>query len=184
MGEIDIVVKARNNLKRVLDEAVIDPEWKSKKNPDGSWTTYCNLSLYHIFENAGWQDLLPRTEAGSPYLANDLVAWFISHQVSWQSINGSQAHLKANEGLPTIACRDHPAHGHVAHVYPAEQMGFSPSLNKDVPWVANIGAVPKDLNSEADANSICKVSEAFAVSGGEPLYFTYVATIHPTQKEA
>jgi hypothetical protein len=167
----------RIKLKRILDQAVANPNFKSTKNPDGTWKTFCNISLYWIFEQLGWKTILPRTGMNEPLLANDLIG-YLRKSGGWKIGTGIEAHQRANAGRPVIAGEIHPTHGHVTHIYPATDMGFSTTLNKKVPFCANVGSVPHRPEDEGkDLNAVEEISRAFPVAQGEPTYFLYVGNV-------
>ena len=122
--------------------------------------TFCNIGARRIAQGMGCRDF-----DNLDFDADDLYNVMLKSK-KWTSATGSDATIHALSGGLAFASMTSQmlgeSHGHIACIYPIGQ-GFSPSLNKDVPFVANCGT----------HNGEMKVSEAFPISRGEPKYFCW-----------
>lgn len=100
-------------------------------------------------------------------LADDMIKIMDSNiSGKWEPVDGLDAAVFATSGGLAFAAMSSKDlgedHGHISVIYPGG-LDFSPSLNKGVPLVANVGK----------RNGVMKVSEAFPVGKGEPEYWIW-----------
>ena len=122
--------------------------------------TFCNLAVTSVAEAMGCEEF-------SGLMADQIYAKMEANASGkWEKVVGPVASQDASEGNFVVAAMSSTqlgeTHGHVATCYP-QAAGFSGSLNKYVPVVANIGK----------SVGVMKSSEAFPVDKGEPDYFSY-----------
>lgn len=142
-------------LKAICDEVLADPELRPSNG-----TTHCNQAarkISHAMNCFDFDDLS---------LTADFMYHIMANGGKWSKVNGSEATIHALGGGLAFAALSglqlNEKHGHLAAIYPLG-MGYSVSLKKDVPMIANVGRTV----------GLIKVSGAFPVSLGEPDYFCY-----------
>lgn len=141
-----------DRLKEILDSV---REQKDLRAEYGK--TYCNIALDRILGLYGVPRMTnPLTQ--KPHLANDMIDTMIACTNIWSRVNGDFACSRASQGILVIACQKLTTHGHLAPVYPLP-MAFSPSWNKNVPMLSNVGK----------RNDILRASQCFRT---EPDYFS------------
>jgi hypothetical protein len=142
-------------LKDVCDDVIADTDLEPR---DGK--TFCNIGARRVAQAMGCHDF-----DDEDLCADDMIS-IMENGSQWSRATGSEATIHALGGGLAFAAmpsaRLGEAHGHLAALYPVG-MGWSGSLAKDVPYVANVGR----QNGEE------KVSEAFPVKKGEPNYFIW-----------
>lgn len=136
------------DLKTICDLTVRDPKYAPERTGDTVITTYCNLAVRHIAEEMGVH-LFP-----SGMLASQMYQLL---KTKAEKLSGTMAAEAALAGRLVIAAQDGKPHGHVAVIYPAP-LEYSPSWNKYIPMVANVGKT----------NGIMRTSQAFKI---EPEYY-------------
>lgn len=119
--------------------------------------TFCNLALKRTFELCGHPGVFQPNEMANA-IANQLET-----DKRFRAMGSREAWNASNDGHLVVAAHKYNAHGHVAMVYPSEEMQFSSSWQKDVPLVSNVGQTV----------GVMKVSKAFPVSLGEPEYYLF-----------
>lgn len=144
------------SLKAALDALVKDP---SLAPANGE--TFCNIGVYRISKLYSVPDF-KLDENKNPPMA-DAMCQILAQSQDFQICDGQAANDAANAGKLVIAAHPYTGHGHVATVYPSPEMFFSPSLNKLVPFLANIG----------QKVGVLPESEDFPVALGECLYYIY-----------
>lgn len=142
-------------LKAALDALVKDP---SLQPANGE--TFCNIGVYRISQMFRVKDF-----GIDPPMANAMCQ-IIAASPNFKMANAQAANSAALAGGFVIAAHPYTGHGHVATVYPSPEMFFSPSLNKEVPFLANIG----------QKCGILPESQDFPVALGESLYYIYQGT--------
>lgn len=142
-------------LKAICDEVIAD-----RSLQPSAGITHCSEGARKIAQTLGcnsFDDLSLR--------ADDMVN-IMSCGGFWSQVSGSDATIHALSGGLAFAAmtseRLGESHGHIAAIYPIG-MGYSGSLSKDVPYVANVGR----------GNGEEKVSQAFPPSKGEPGYWKW-----------
>lgn len=161
-------------IKLVCDEVV--KNYKPKLAADGKTVleTYCNLALNEVAKVKHYTGFLDTK--GRPLLADDICKVLAGE---WLKIEGEDAFNLAKGGIWCVAASSsadlrryggpkfaNASHGHVATVYPKEQMGHSVSWRKYVPWLANVGA-----NNGIKIASLCFPAEPkyYFLPGGQAL---------------
>ena len=148
-------------LKAACDSVVNDPSLRPVKDVSGKIvTTYCNVAAMRVARSVGCKEL-DGLMADQQYAVMDA-----NKSGLWQKVPGCAAAAWAESGglcfAAMTAAMLGEVHGHIAACYPGA-MEFSPSLNHNVPMVANVGKT----------NSAEKESAAFPVARGEADYFTW-----------
>ncbi len=142
-----------NELKEACDAVIADPDLEPSAG-----VTHCNEGARRVAQAMGYDGF-----DDEKLMADDMVA-ILNAGGDWEKTDGAAAAAHALAGgLAFAAMSSHQlgeAHGHIAAIYPAP-MGFSGSLNKKVPMVANVGKQDKEE----------KATEAFPIHLGEPDYF-------------
>lgn len=138
--------------KTLLETTVKDPSLQPKS--DG--TTYCNIAVRRVALAFGCEEFY------DGMMANEMCK-HLAISSNFGSIDGQTAAQQARVPSLVIAAHPYSEHGHVAVVYPAAEMYFSPSLKKEVPFLANVGK----------KNGILPESQDFPVVQGECLYYLY-----------
>lgn len=153
-------------LKDACDLVIHDPKLEPEFDPKTGkiLVTHCNEGLLLV---AQAMDCHEFDTEGEPLMADEMIALMERNESGcWSTGSSSEAAIHALSGGLAVAAKTSEeldeAHGHVAVVYPAAQQR-SGSWNKDVPMCANVGK----RNGEE------KVSEAFPVSKGEPVYYLW-----------
>lgn len=139
----------KDELYSFLKSLVSDPALAPK---DG--VTYCNFALQRVgkFYNYPYFDGL---------LADQISQKAVSGEFpSIIKTTGEDAVGFAMKGGLCFAAKFFDPHGHVSVVAPVPA-AFSPSWNKNIPVLANVG----------ETNGFIPTSQAFPVSQGEPDYF-------------
>lgn len=142
-----------DNLKNILDSVRSMPDLL----PEGE-TTHCNEAVRRSFALSGFPKVFAKNE-----MANAIIDQLKQPNNGFREVGTIEAWKAAQEGELVIAGHKYTTHGHVAMVYPSDEMKHSASWDKDVPLVSNIGKT----------NMIMKVSDAFPVALGEPNYFAF-----------
>ena len=143
-------------LKTILSDLVACRDLQAKELPNGELETYCNLALLRVAVAFGCKDFASVPNANT-------MCDLMQFAIDWTPGTGEQAQAWADKGMLAVACKKAEGHGHVAAVCPADSMYFSPSLKKNVPWLANVGKT----------NGILPASRCFPVAEGEPSYFLW-----------
>ncbi len=138
--------------KTLLEATVKDPSLQPKL--DG--TTYCNIAVRRVALAFGCEEFY------DGMLANDMCK-HLAVSSNFGRIDGETAAQQARVPSLVIAAHQYAEHGHVAVVYPAAEMYMSPSLKKEVPFLANVGK----------KNGILPESVDFPVAHGESIYYLY-----------
>ncbi len=120
--------------------------------------TYCNVNARLTAQALGFHDFDDES-----LLADDMIEIMVQGG-PWEEVDGAAAALHALDGglafAAMLSSELRESHGHLAPIYPRGTQR-SASLQKDVPWIANVGA----------KNGIMLVSAAFPVAKGEPHYY-------------
>lgn len=140
-------------LKAACDEVIADPALEP-----AAGVTHCNEGARRVAHAMGYDGFDDES-----LLADDMVA-ILNAGAPWAKVDGAAAAAHAAAGGLAFAAMSSgqlgEAHGHIAAIYPAP-MGFSGSLNKSVPMVANVGKQDREE----------KATEAFPIALGEPSYY-------------
>jgi hypothetical protein len=145
-------------LKDACDSILAESDFEAH---DGK--TFCNVASLMVAQAMGC-DEFDTPDGEDPLMADEMIG-LMSSNVSghWTVGTGSEATIHAlGGGLAFAAMSSHDlgeAHGHIAVIAPKTRE-FSGSLKKEVPVCANAGR-------------LMKVSQAFPVSKGEPMYFLF-----------
>lgn len=167
-------------LQKTCIALVSDPKLQPEYDIEGNLlTTHCNQAAVRVAKIMGCD------EFDAPnLLADDLYnIMTLNASKCWRIAGGQEATLHAlGGGLAYAASTSlmlNEAHGHIAVICPLG-MQKSGSLDKDVPIVANVGKGdpggqlgPSVGGVRKKKNWICKVSQAFPPSKGEPSYFAW-----------
>jgi hypothetical protein len=163
-----------SDLKAVCDSIIANPAYRPANGK-----THCNAgALEAALEFDCHEFDVP--EGAEPMMADEMYEVMEKNESGrWMKVDGDQFAANAlNNRLGYAALpsyRLHEAHGHIATGYPASDkrggvngdgqlgMEWSGSLQKDVPYVANVG--------KTDCEE--KVSQAFPPIDGEPDYFIF-----------
>ncbi len=150
----DVLRHTRAELYSFLKDLVLSPDLQP-----GEGVTYCNIALQRTgkFYNYPYFDGLVADEIATKAIADQFPVL--------EKITGDVATDYAMKGGFCFAAHVYPDHGHVAVISP-QPMAFSPSWNKRVPVVANVGF----------DNAFLPASQAFPVSLGEPSYYKILGT--------
>lgn len=146
----------REDLENLLEEIVADP---TLFQDEADKHTHCNIAIARICEHFSYE--FERNSMGDLPLANEMIGILQGDTDRWRMDSGIRAADHAMKGGLAIAAKKAEGHGHVAAVAP-RAMELSGSLGFEVPIVANVGRGP---------SKFVKVSGAFPVAEGEPLYF-------------
>lgn len=122
------------------------------------FVTHCNEAIRRTFSMSGFPNTFTKDE-----VANAIIDQLKRSNSGFREVGTVEAWKAAQQGELVIAGHKYATHGHVAMVYPSDEMKHSASWDKDVPLLSNVGK----------HNEIMKVSDAFPVSLGEPQYFVY-----------
>ena len=146
-------------LRAACDAALNDPSLAASDiDGDGDLDTKCNWGLQRIAAELGCLEF-------SGKRANEIHAMCLSKPLDYDSLSPERAVEAAKAGGLVVASLPNPAgSGHVAVVYPTSS-GFSGTLNRPVPMVANIGKPP---------NGVVPASKGFPVARyGEICWFLW-----------
>lgn len=123
-----------DKLRRICDAIVAAPEFKMKNGE-----TYCNLALRKAMDGVEL-DLFYDEKKKRVMMANEMIDYMEATPSRFGRIHdGTDAFEWAKAGLIVLACNKGEKHGHIALVYPAEEMQHSASWGKLVPMLANVG---------------------------------------------
>jgi hypothetical protein len=144
-------------LKNTLDAILADQDMQPKGGK-----TFCNLAVRQAAQAMGCVDF------SDPRLLADDFCRIMAAGGKWSKVDTLTACLHALDGGFGVAAMTSAQlkeqHGHVATIYPVGS-GFSPSLQRCVPRIANVG---REVG-------MVLVSAAFPYKLGEPDYFVYKA---------
>jgi len=147
-------VSVKLSLITAINMAFLNNEWYPKKVA-GKWITYCNKSVRFICQQLGIE--LPPTYA----LANDICDYLDGpYSSDWEEISYEDGFAEAKKGNIVIAGQKGSPNGHVAILYPADDMQYSGTFGGLVPIVFNMGLTV----------GIVKLSFAFKSSVKPKLY--------------
>jgi len=121
-----------------INIALINREWYPKLVKEGSnniWRTYCNKAVRFICEHMGVS--LPH----SAILANDIYDYLNGPKSNgiWIEVDYKQAFEQAKNGELIVVAQKGTPNGHVAILYPVENMQYSWTFKQNVPIVFNMG---------------------------------------------
>ena len=134
---------------RLICEEVVK-RYQPKLASDGKTVikTYCNIALAEIAALQGYRGFID--DSGNVRIADEICKILDN---DWLRVDGDTAFKLARGGTWCIAASSshdlrlyggpkftQATHGHVATVYPKNQMGHSAGWRKQVPWLANVGA--------------------------------------------
>lgn len=119
-------IQLRNLCEGVVVNPRFQPNWIIRTD---LLETYCNYALWLIARTFGC--VINGT-------ANQITR-LIELSPEWREVFFLEAHELAQEGHLVVTARTAFLHGHVAVIYPADEMGKSGKWNVKVPIVANVG---------------------------------------------
>ena len=121
--------------------------------------TYCNLAVSKILEGVCGETPFYDEKKGRVMLANEMIESMAGRPTMFVLLkDGMDAFDNAKEGYVVLACLTGTGHGHIAALYPSEEMEFSASWDKAVPMLANVGK----------ENAVMRASKCFKE---EPKYY-------------
>ena len=126
-------------LKELCDKIVSEESLNSRDiTGDGKPETFCNMALNYVAEKMGCTLLKGK-------LANEIHEYCQSKTDEFDIVRHEKAAQLAMTGALCFASLPvSNGSGHVATVYPLEMVD-SPSLNRRVPWLANVGKPPNGI---------------------------------------
>lgn len=125
-------------LKKALDAVREDPAFEPKNG-----VTYCNMAAFKLVQDLGF-NYLWNGKRNRPMLANECVDYFEAHPEQFSKFYSPMyaADLALRGHLVFAALKDTP-HGHIAPVYPDQELVTSGKWRAQVPKVSNVGAENK-----------------------------------------
>lgn len=124
-------------LKNAMDEIVNDPALQPDQPKKG--ITYCNIAMFKLVQGLGF-NLFWNEKADRPMMANEMIAYMDTSPCKFSKFfDPMMAYRYANEGHLVISGLKGIPHGHVAAIYPKQELHTSGTLKTQVPFIANCG---------------------------------------------